>query len=173
MSLFFYHAVGERVIARWTNNKYYAGEVSSFDKVNRTIDIAFDDCDATTHKTDDISAVIRDQEPVSIKYKDHVIAPFLRGYTQILGFVTSVCTSKAFKIRLDNNYNTWFKKNELRIFPDASSPHDGWLHKISSIHFKWVLFVLWPSLCVYCKGQVCNLTANFKKLYFRSWSYLT
>ena len=110
-----------------TNNKYYGAEVSSFDEVNKTIDIAFDNCDAITHKTDDVSAVILDQEPVSLQYKDHVIAPYLRGHTQLIGFVTAVCTSKAFKIRFDNNYNTWFKKNELRMFADASSPHEGWL----------------------------------------------
>ena len=125
--LFFNHAVGERIFARWTNNKYYGGEVSSLDEKNKTIDIAFDDCDAITHKTDDFSAVILDQEPVALKYKDHVIAPYLGGYTQLIGFVTSKCTSKAFKIRFDNNYNTWFKKNDLRLFADASSPYEGWL----------------------------------------------
>ena len=127
VSLLFNHAVGERVIARWTNNKYYAGKVSSFDQANRTIDIAFDDGDAITHKTDDVSAVILDQEPDSIKYKDHVIVPFQGGDAHITGFVTAVCTLKGFQIRFDNNNIAWFRKNKLRIFPDASSPHEGWL----------------------------------------------
>ena len=95
--------------------------------MNKTIDIAFDSCDDITLKKDDVSAVILDQEPVSLKYKDHVIAPYRQGYTQLIGFVIAVCSSKAFKIRFDNDYNTWFKKNELRMFPDASSPYEGWL----------------------------------------------
>ena len=125
--LFFNHAVGEPIIARGTNNKYYGGEISSFDEANKKIDIAFDNCDAITYKTDDFSAVILDQEPFSLKYKDHVIAPYLGGYTQLIGFITSKCTSKAFNIRFDNNYNTWLKKSELRLFADASSPYEGWL----------------------------------------------
>ena len=152
----FFHTVGERVIARRTNNKYYAGEVSTFDPENNTVDIAFDDCNAITHKIDDISAVILDQEPDSLIYKDHVIVPFQRGYEQIIGFVTAVCTSKAFKIRLDNNYNTWFKKNELRFFPDASSPHDGWLCLI----FKYPQFIC-PCIFVLSKCLIC-LFCNYR-----------
>lgn len=125
--LLFNYAVGGRVIARWTNNVYYPGKVSSFDHVSQTISIAFDDGDTITHKTEDVSAVILDQEPDSIECKDHVIAAIEGGGAYIMAFVTAVCTLKGFQIRFDNNKIAWFKKSKLRIFPNASSTHEGWL----------------------------------------------
>ncbi len=116
----------DRVIARWTNNKYYAGKVTGISKERNSIDILFDDGDRISHKLDDVSAVFADKVPTSIKKNDHVVAPWQGSYRQYIGFVTEEKgLPKIFKVRLDNNREAWYKKHELSILPDASSPHES------------------------------------------------
>ncbi|CAB4025952.1 Hypothetical predicted protein, partial [Paramuricea clavata] len=116
---------GDRVVARWTNNKYYAGNVSFISRKNKSIGILFDDGDKITHPLADVSAVFANKVPVSVKYKDHVIAPWKGSYKQYIGFVIAVEKKRFFKVRFDDNYEAWYKKNKLRILPNPSSSHQG------------------------------------------------
>jgi hypothetical protein len=87
----------------------------------------FENGDKITHPLADVTAVFANKEPVSVKYKDHVIAPFdwrKRG----IGFVIEVGKNGkkgSFKVRFDNYDEDWYKKDKLRILPEASSPHQG------------------------------------------------
>ena len=123
--MFFYAIVGDRIIARWTNNKYYAGKVSFVSKKYKSVGILFDDGDKITHPLADVSAVFANKVPVSVKYKDHVIAPWKGSYRQYIGFVIAVGNLGYFKVRFDDNDEAWYKKDKLRILPDASSAHQG------------------------------------------------
>jgi hypothetical protein len=124
-SLFFDAIVGDRIIARWKNNKYYAGKISFISQKTKSIGILFDDGDKITHPLADVSAVFANKEPVSIKYKDHVIAPWKGSYKQYIGFVIEVGKKGYFKVRFDDNDEALYKKDKLRILPEASSPHQG------------------------------------------------
>jgi predicted GNAT superfamily acetyltransferase len=117
--------VGDRVIARWTNNKYYAGEITNISEEDQSIDILFDDGYKITHALHDVTAVLADKVPDSVEYKDHVIASWQGSYRQYIGYVIQVSESRGFKVHFDDNGEAWYKKEQLRILPDASSPHDG------------------------------------------------
>ena len=117
--------VEDRIIARWTNNKYYAGKIESVSEENKTIGILFDDGDRITHPLDELTAVFLDKKPELVKYKDHVIAPWQGSYRQYIGYVIDVRMFGEVKIRFDNNNEAWYKKDEVRILPEASSPHEG------------------------------------------------
>ena len=119
--------VDDRIIARWTNNKYYAGKVEYISEARNTIGILFDDGDKIEHPLGDVTAVFLDEVPESVEYKYHVIAPWKGSYRQHIGYVVDVSLFGESKIRFDHDNNeAWYKNNQLRILPDASSPHEGW-----------------------------------------------
>ena len=115
--------VRDRIIARRTNNKYYAGKISSISEED--IGILFDDNGKITHPLDDVTAVFADSVPDFVAYKDHVIAPRKGSYKQYIGYVIEVSESKGFKVRFDDNIEARYQKRQLRILPDAHSPHEG------------------------------------------------
>ena len=123
--MFFDSIVGDRVIARWTNNLYYAGNVTHISDRFKTISVLFDDGDKITHPMLDVTAVFADTEPTSINYKDHVIAPWNGSYKQYIGFVVEMGPAGTFKVLFDDHDEAWYTKDKVRILPETSSPHDG------------------------------------------------
>ena len=115
-------SVDDRIIARWTNNKYYAGKIESISEAKNTIDILFDDGDRITHPLDEVTAVFLDKKPELVEYKDHVIAPWQGSYRQYIGYVIDVTMFGKVKVRFDDNDEAWYEKDEVRILPVASSP---------------------------------------------------
>ena len=100
--------------------------MTAISKERNAIDILFDDGGKISHKLDDVTAVFTDKVPASIKSKDHVVAPWEGSYRQHIGFVTEEkAFPKIFKVRLDDNREAWYKKHQLSILPDASSPHES------------------------------------------------
>lgn len=85
----------------------------------------FDDGDTITHPLDDVTAVFTDTVPVSVKFKDHVIAAWQGSYAQYIGYVIEVSEPQGFKIRFADNDESWYHKKQLRILPDAATVHDG------------------------------------------------
>ena len=112
-------------MARWTNNKYYAGKIGSISEEGKAISVLFDDGDKITHPMDDVTAVFLDKKPECVKYKDHVIAPWQGSNRQYIGYVIDVSMFEEVKVRFDDNDEAWYKKDEVRILPDASSPYEG------------------------------------------------
>ena len=105
---------------------YYAGKVTRISEQRNSIDILFDDGDRIIHKLDDVSAVFADKVPATIKKNDHVVAPWQGSYKQHIGFVIDEHPfPKYFRVRLDDNSGAWYTKDQLRILPDASSPHES------------------------------------------------
>ena len=123
--VFVLYIVGDRVIARWTDNHYYAGKVTHISERFKNISVLFDDGGKITHPMLDVTAVFADTEPTSINYKDHVIAPWEGSYTQYFGFVVEMDPDGTFKVLFDDHSEAWYTKDKVRILPETSSPHDG------------------------------------------------
>jgi len=112
--------VNDRVIARWTNNLYYAGKVSSIE--NHQINVLFDDGDRITHSIRDISAVIPDEEPQQVQIGQHVITTWKGGHKYYIGYVSDK-NSDGFKVTFDDNDEDFYPAKQLRIFPKQCRPH--------------------------------------------------
>ncbi len=123
--VFVLYIVGDRVIARWTDNHYYAGKVTHISERFKNISVLFDDGGKITHPMLDVTAVFADTEPTSINYKDHVIAPWKGSYKQYFGFVVEMDSDGTIKVLFDDHVEAWYTKDKVRILPETSSPHDG------------------------------------------------
>ena len=120
----FLFAVDDRIIARWTNNLYYAGKV--FAIAHGQIYVLFDDGDRITHSIRDISAVILDQVPNQVQIGQHVVATWKGGHKYYIGYVSgSNYFLKTFKVTFDDNDEDTYFAKQLRIFPDHYSAHEG------------------------------------------------
>ncbi|CAB3986516.1 Hypothetical predicted protein [Paramuricea clavata] len=119
----FYATVGDRIIGRWTNNKYLSGKIASISEED--ISILFDDGTTITHPLNHVTAVFADTVPVSVNYKDHVVAAWQGSYKQYIGYVIEVSESQGFKVRFEDNDGAWYQKNQLRIFSNAATVYDG------------------------------------------------
>ena len=118
--------MGDRVIARWTNNLYYPGKVTEPSPCNGEIHVLFDDGDRISHLTTDVSAVILDKPPTKIELGQHVMATWKGGKKYYIGFVTDIRTgSHKFKVTFDDNDEDFYTMAQLRIFSDHSSAHKG------------------------------------------------
>jgi len=113
-------SVNDRVIAHWTNNLYYAGQVSSIE--NHQINVLFDGGDRITHSIRDISAVIPDQEPHQVQIGRHVVTTWKGGHKYHIGYVTEK-NCDVFKVTFDENDEDFCLAKQLRIFPEHNSPH--------------------------------------------------
>jgi len=114
--------VNDRIIARWTNNLYYAGKVSS--TANGLIRILFDDGNTITHSDTDISAVIADTVPNQVDIGDHVVTTWTGGRQYYFGYVSDKDSNNRWKVTFDDNYEDFYTTSQLRIFPDHFSAHD-------------------------------------------------
>lgn len=115
--------VNDRIIARRTNNLYYAGKVSSIG--NGQIHILFDDGNRITHSDTDVSAVIADSVPYQVDIGDHVVTTWRGGSNYYIGFVSDKDSNNRFKVTFDNNGEDFYTTSQLRIFRDHNSAHDG------------------------------------------------
>ena len=116
-------AVNARIIARWTDNLYYAGKVSSTGI--GLIHILFDNGGRITHRDTDISAVIADNVPYQVNIGDHVVTTWRGGHKYYIGYVSDKDSNNRLKVTFDNNDEDFYTTSQLRIFPDHSSAHDG------------------------------------------------
>jgi len=114
--------VNDRIIARRTNNLYYAGKVSS--TANGLIRILFDDGNTITHSDTDISAVIADTVPNQVDIGDHVVTTWTGGRQYYFGYVCDKNSNNRWKVTFDDNYEDFYTTSQLRIFPDHFSAHD-------------------------------------------------
>lgn len=115
--------MNDRIIARWTNNLYYAGKV--FATGNGQTHVLFDDGDRITHSIRDISAIIRDQEPTQVQIGQHVVATWKGGHKYYIGYVSDKDSNNRFKVTFDDNDEDFYLAKQLRIFPDHHSAHEG------------------------------------------------
>ncbi|KAL9984332.1 hypothetical protein ACROYT_G006612 [Oculina patagonica] len=114
--------VNDRIIARWTNNLYYAGKVSSIGK--GLIHVLFDDGDRISHSIADISAVIPDKVSYHIDVGSHVVTTWKGGHKYYIGYVTEKDASNRLKVTFDDNDEDYYKARQLRIFPEHFSAHE-------------------------------------------------
>lgn len=114
--------VNDRIIARWTNNLYYAGKVSSIG--NGVVRVLFDDGDKITHSITDVSAVIPDRVPRQVNIGDHVVTTWKGGSKYYIGYVSDK-DSNRFKVTLDNNDEDDYTAKQLRIFREHLTAHAG------------------------------------------------
>ena len=120
-----YFTVDDRVIARWTNNLYYAGKVGAIE--NELVNVLFDDGDKITHSIRDSSAVILDKEPNEVQIGQHVLATWKGGQKYYIGYVSHKDSNNRLKVTFDDNDEDFYLAEQLRIFPDQYSVHEGWL----------------------------------------------
>lgn len=114
--------VNDRIIARWTDNLYYAGKVSSTGI--GLIHILFDNGGRITHRDTDTSAVIADNVPYQVNIGDHVVTTWRGGHKYYIGYVSDKDSNNRLKVTFDNNDEDFYTTSQLRIFPDHSSAHD-------------------------------------------------
>ncbi|KAL9984722.1 hypothetical protein ACROYT_G007051 [Oculina patagonica] len=114
--------VGDRVLGRWTNNKYYPGVVEERPS-GELIKIKFDDGDEITHNVDDVSAVLHDKALTEVHSGQHVMATWKGGAKYYIGFVTETSDSlnPGNRVRFDDNDEDDYSAEDLRDFPDAAS----------------------------------------------------
>ena len=124
---FYNFTVGDRVIARWTNNLYYAGKIESITGRCRAYKVLFDDGDEMTYHPQDVSGMILNEVPSNIVFGQHVIATWKGGHKYFIGFVSEIDQQHRFKVRFDDNDEDWYEEHKLRLFPEAASPHEGQL----------------------------------------------
>ena len=117
--------VDDRIIARWTNNLYYAGKVVATE--GELLRVLFDDGDKITHSIWDSSAVILDEEPNLVQIGQHVLATWKGGHKYYIGFVSDKVSNNRFKVTFDDNDKDFYLTEQLRIFPEHNSAHKGWL----------------------------------------------
>ncbi|XP_078359533.1 uncharacterized protein LOC144644005 [Oculina patagonica] len=114
--------VDDRIIARWTNNLYYPGKVSSIE--DALVSVLFDDNDTITHSISDISAVIPDNVPHEMEIGHHVLATWKGGQKYFIGYVSDRYSDNRFKVTFDDNDQDYYAISQLRTFPDHWSAHE-------------------------------------------------
>ena len=124
-SLIYFFIVDDRIIARWTNNLYYAGKVAAIE--NELVHVLFDDGDRIYHSIRDISAIIPDQEPSQVQIGQHVTATWKGGHKYYIGYVSDKDSNNRFKVTFDDNDEDFYLAEQLRIFPEHNSALEGWL----------------------------------------------
>ncbi|XP_078361400.1 uncharacterized protein LOC144645723 [Oculina patagonica] len=115
--------LGDDVIARWTNNKYYRGMVA-YSPSPSEIKIMFDDGDQIIHSIHDVSAVIYDRAPTNVYVGQHVMATWKGSAKFFIGFVTEKRADGKFKVVFDDNDEDYFYGGDLREFADYESPQE-------------------------------------------------
>ena len=114
--------VNDRTIARWTNNHYYAGKVSSTG--NGLIHILFDDGNTITHSDTDISSVLADTVPYQVNIGEHVVTTWKGGNKYYIGYISDKDSNNHSKVTFDDNEEGFYTTSQLRIFLDHFSVHD-------------------------------------------------
>lgn len=109
--------VSERVLARWTNNLYYTGKVSSIGGGN--IHVFFDDGDEITHKVQDVSAVVS-----HVRIGQHVLTNWKGGVTYYIGYVTAKAPDGRYTVTFDDNDEDSYHAEQLTEFPEHLSAHE-------------------------------------------------
>ena len=97
--------VGDQVLARWTNNLYYRGHVSSFPSPTE-IKILFTDGDRITHLVEDGTAVIVDEAPATVHVRQHVLATWSKKDKYYIGFIIDK-SSSVYKVLFDDGDEAW------------------------------------------------------------------
>ena len=125
-------AVGDRVLARWTDNWYWKGEVSSIGRED--IRIVFDDGDDILHSFEDLSAVILDK-PLSrdeIDSGQHVLVPYKKGVFQTwhywkIGFIYEFTPDREkVTVSVDNGDHDDFNvEDTIYLLTELDSRHSG------------------------------------------------
>ena len=117
--------VSERVLARWTNNLYYTGKISSIGGGN--IHVSFDDGDKITHKVQDVSAVVSldngQHGPMYIG--QHVLTNWKGGKKYYIGYVTAKAPDSRYTVTFDDNDEDSYHAEQLTEFPEHLSAHKG------------------------------------------------
>ncbi|KAL9984342.1 hypothetical protein ACROYT_G006626 [Oculina patagonica] len=161
--------VNDRIIARWTNNLYYTGKVSSIG--NGLIHVLFDDGDRITHSNTDISAVIPDKVPYHVTFddndEDYYTANQLRIFLDHLsahavgtrvfalwtnglyyrGFVTSATSTTIFINYDDGDTITLHKNDAAAVILDK-------LPCCSDVQADQRVIGFWPGRVSYYPGDV-------------------
>ena len=115
--------VGDQVIARWTDNLYYVGNVSLI--VNGQINVLYGNGDRTTYSIRNISAVVPDQEPHQMQIGQHVMATWRGGNNYFIGYVSDGPDAHGrFKVTFDNNNEDLYFAKKLRAFPPHRPAHN-------------------------------------------------
>ena len=115
--------VNDSVLARRTNNLYYAGKVSSFGNDQTTV--LFDDRSKAIYSSRDISATIPDEEPHQVQLGQHVVATWQGGNKYFIGYVSEKDSNNHFKVSFDDNNEGFYDAKQLRLFPGHQSVHSG------------------------------------------------
>lgn len=92
---------------------------------NGLVNVLFDDNDTITHRISDVSAVISDKVPQDVDIGHHVIATWKGGNTYFIGYVSDKDSGSLVKVTFDDNDEDYYTVNQLRIFPDHWSAHEG------------------------------------------------
>ena len=130
-----YFTVDDRIIARWTNNLYYAGKVCSIG--NGLVNVLFDDNDRIIHRVSDISAVIPDRVPHDVAIGHHVVATWKGGNKYYIGYVSDRVSDDRFKVTFDDNDEDYYAVSQLRIFPDHWQAYEGqYKNHVHDSHYK-------------------------------------
>lgn len=114
--------VGERVLARWSNNLYYTGKVTSIEGGN--IHVLFDDGDKITHKVQDVSAVVKNKRITHVHIGQHVLANWNRGVKYYIGYVTAKAPNDQYTVTFDDNDEASYHPAQLTEFPEHRSAHN-------------------------------------------------
>jgi len=115
----------DRIIARWTTNKYYRGKVSLITRDQ--ISVLLDDGDKITHRLDDVAAVLPDEAPTvdQVNLATHIVARWQGSKKYFIGFVTGKPSSSIYEVTFDDGDRGTYTLNQLRILPNHDSPHNG------------------------------------------------
>lgn len=117
--------VDDRVIARWTDNLYYAGKISYVSEDGQ-LNVLFDDgANTIAHSITDISAVILDSELCYAQVGQHALAPREGSDKYYIGYVSDQDSSGRFMVTVDDNDEDIYYVTQLRIFPEHPSAHTG------------------------------------------------
>ena len=123
MYSFNFVTVNDRVIARWTNNLYQVGKVTSTKK--EQITVLFDNGNEMIYSIRDISGTIPDEEPHQVQLGQHVVATWKGGNEYFIGYVSEKDSNNRFKVAFDKNNEDFYDAKDLRLFPDHRSVHSG------------------------------------------------
>ena len=115
--------MGEHVLARWTNNLYYTGKVSSTEGGN--IHVIFDGGNEITHKVQDVTAVIKNSPILHVRIGQHVLAKWHGGVKYYIGYVTAEVPNEQYTVTFDDNDEASYLAAQLTEFPAQYSPHVG------------------------------------------------
>ena len=114
-------ASGSRVIARWSNNKYYSANV--LHKSNHQTTVIFTDGDKLTYSKGDVSAVLPDEAPSSeVNVGQHVVATYKGSKKYHIGFVIAK-SADGYDVQFDDGDEDIYSSSQLRILSNQDSPH--------------------------------------------------